>query len=96
MEDSEEQVIAFDATRAAQIKRLDVGESVSVVRRIEIKYGFGEGALAHHAKQIRGIVDQQAHRARKQMPSRKFKVENGTFLTQDGALIICAAITRTE
>jgi hypothetical protein len=85
-----------DHTRAAQIGKLAVGDSVAVVRRVEIKYGFADGAIALHTRQIRGIADQQAHRARRQNPKRKYKVENGSFVTQDGSLILVASISRTD
>lgn len=85
-----------DHTRAAQIKKLDIGESVSYARRVELKYGFSEGAISLHTRQVRGNIDQQAHRARRQDPHRKYKVENGSFMTMEGALILVAVVTRTE
>jgi hypothetical protein len=82
--------------RQAQIEHMDIGDTVSISRRIEMMHGFAEGAIAEHNRQLRGIADQQTHRARRRFKERKFKVENGSFMTREGALVITAAITRVE
>lgn len=82
--------------RQAQIEQMDIGDTVSISRRVEMMHGFAEGAIAEHNRQLRGIADQQTHRARRRFKERKFKVENGSFMTREGALILTAAITRVE
>lgn len=77
------------------ISTLDIGDSVAVARRIEIKYGFEDGAIERHKRQVRGNLDKQTDRARKMHKDRSFKVENGSFITQDGAYVMVAVVTRT-
>ena len=89
-------VIGRKDNRQSQIEDMDIGDSVSIARRIELQHGFAEGAITKHNRQLRGIIDQQAHRARRRRPGRKYKVENGSFMTLDGSLILTAVITRTE
>lgn len=82
--------------RQGQIEEMDIGDSVAISRRIELQHGFAEGAITEHNRQIRGIMDQQTHRARRRLKDRKYKVENGSFMTRDGALIVVAVATRVE
>ena len=88
--------ISRKENRQGQIEQLDIGDTVSISRRVELQHGFADGAISEHNKQVRGIADQQAHRARRRFKERKFKVENGSFMTREGALIVTAAITRVE
>lgn len=88
--------ISRKENRQQLIETLDIGDSVSISRRIEMQHGFAEGAIAEHNKLIRGIMDQQAHRARRRQKHHKYKVENGSFMTRDGSLIIVAVCTRVE
>lgn len=88
--------ISRKENRQSKIEALDIGDTVAIARRVEMQHGFADGAITEHNKQIRGIADQQAHRARRRFTERKFKVENGSFMTRDGALIITAAVTRVE
>lgn len=88
--------ISRKENRQNQIEAMDIGDSVSISRRIELQSGFGEGAIAEHNKQVRGIMDQQTHRARRRQKHHKYKVENGSFMTRDGALIVVAVCTRVE
>lgn len=88
--------ISRKENRQTQIEQADIGDTVAIARRVEMQHGFADGAIAEHNKQVRGIADQQAHRARRRFKDRKFKVENGSFMTRDGALIVTAAITRVE
>ena len=88
--------ISRKENRQTQIEGLDIGDSVAITRRIEMQLGFAEGAITDHNKMLRGIMDQQAHRARRRYKHHKFKVENGSFMTRDGALIIVAVCTRVE
>ena len=82
--------------RQAQIERADIGDSVSLARRIDLQFGLPDGAISKHTKQVRGIIDQQVHRARRRYKDRGFTVENGCFLTRDGALMVVAVCTRTN
>lgn len=82
--------------RQGQIEEMDIGDSVAISRRIELQHGFADGAITEHNRQIRGIMDQQTHRARRRLKDRKYKVENGSFMTRDGALIVVAVATRVE
>ena len=88
--------ISRKENRQGQIEEMDIGDSVAISRRIEMQHGFAEGAITEHNKQIRGIMDQQTHRARRRLKDRKYKVENGSFMTRDGALIVVAVATRVE
>lgn len=88
--------ISRKENRQDQIEHMDIGDTVSISRRIELQHGFAEGAISEHNKQVRGIADQQAHRARRRLKDHRYKVENGSFMTRDGALIVTAAITRVQ
>jgi len=88
--------ISRKENRQQHIEALDIGDSIAITRRIEMQHGFAEGAITEHNKQVRGIMDQQAHRARRRQKAHKYKVENGSFMTRDGALIITAVCTRVE
>lgn len=87
--------IARKDSRQRQIEALEIGDSVAVARRVEIRYGIAEGALQAHRDQMRGIIDQQCHRARRKLPTRKFTVENGSFMTSAEAIMLVAVVTRT-
>lgn len=86
--------IARKENRQSQIEEADIGDSVAIARRVEMQHGFAEGAISEHNKQVRGIMDQQVYRARRRFKERAFKVENGSFMTRDGALIVVATCTR--
>lgn len=82
--------------RQAMIDQLPINESVAIARRIDLTFGTDPAKLAQHTKQVRGILDQQTHRTRRRLPKQQYKVENGSFLTRDGALMIVAVVTRSE
>lgn len=88
--------ISRKENRQGQIEEMDIGDSIAISRRIEMQHGFAEGAITEHNRQVRGIMDQQTHRARRRLKDRKYKVENGSFMTRDGALIVVAVATRVE
>lgn len=94
--DDESYVIEDRENRQRQIEQAEIGETVSIARRVSLQYGFAEGAIQHHNKQVRGVIDQQVHRARRRLKDKKYTVENGSFMTRDGALIIVAVATRVE
>lgn len=79
-----------------EIDNLDIGDSVAIARRIDIKYGFDPETAQRHKEQVRGNLDKQADRARKMHRDRAFKVENGSFITRDGAYIVVTVLTRTD
>lgn len=82
--------------RQHQIEHMEVGDSVSLARRIDLSFGLADGTVARHSTQLRGILDQQTHRARRRNKAMQFKVENGNFITRDGALMVIAICTRME
>lgn len=82
--------------RQSQLEQLDIGDSVAIARRVEMRHGFGDGAITRHNEQVRGIIDQQTYRARRRLKERRFTVENGSFMTRDGSLIVVAVATRVE
>ena len=88
--------ISAKETRQSSLDSADVGDSVAIARRVEMRFGFAEGAISTHTKQVRGVMDQQAHRARRNAPGKRYTVENGSFMTKDGALIVVAVATRVE
>lgn len=88
--------ISRKENRQDQIEQMDIGDTVAIARRIELRHGFADDAISNHNKQVRGIADQQTHRARRRFNERRFKVENGSYMTREGALIVTAAITRVE
>lgn len=82
--------------RQAQIDAADIGDVVSIGRRIDLSFGLPEGLIAKHTDQMRGILDTQALRARRRHPGRKYSVENGYFMTRSGALMVIVTCTRVE
>lgn len=96
MSDQELYEIPDRENRQQQIEMLDLNETVSIARRVDLTFGISPEVVAEHVKQVRGILDQQAHRARRKHKERKFKVENGQFLTREAAMMIVATCTRTD
>jgi flagellar motor switch protein FliG len=80
--------------RQTLIETLPIGETISISRRVDLTFGVNPEALSEHTKQVRGILDQQTHRARRKHKTHEYKVENGSFLTREGAIILTAACTR--
>lgn len=89
-------VIGQKENRQAQIDAMELGDTVSISRRIDLSMGIAPDTVKNHNHQIRGILDQQATRARRRSPGSKFIVENGKFVTRDDALILVAVITRIQ
>lgn len=92
MEDLAE--LALAPNRQTLVNKMEVGDTVSISRRVEMQYGFAPGAIAKHHQQLRGTLGQQTDRARKAFKDREFKVECGSFMTSEGAMIITAAVSR--
>lgn len=80
--------------RQAQIESLDLGETVSITRRIGSDMGINRDQIAQHFHQLRGTLDQQVKRAKRKVPGGKFIVENGSFITYSGAIMLSAVCTR--
>lgn len=89
-------VVPRTENRQAQIEAMDLGDTVSISRRVDLSMGLPEDAIKDHTHQLRGILDQQATRARRKVRGSKFTVENGNFITRAGALMIVAVCTRVE
>lgn len=96
MSDQELYEVPEQENRQQQIENLELNETVSIARRIDLTFGIAPDMVAQHVKQVRGILDQQAHRARRKHKERQFKVENGSFLTREAAMMIVATCTRTD
>lgn len=82
--------------RMAQINAMEIGDTVCVARRLDTGFGIPEDAIKDNITQMRGVLDQQAIRARRRLPGKQFTVENGSFITRGGAIMLCAVLTRTE
>ena len=82
--------------RQAQIEKADIGDVVSLGRRVDLSFGLPDGLIAKHTETLRNTLDTQVHRARKKHPERRYTVENGHFLTRSGALMIVASCTRIQ
>lgn len=89
-------VVPRKDNRQTQIEAMELGDTISISRRVDLTMGIAEDAIKDHNHQIRGILDQQASRARRRIRGSKFTVENGTFLTRSGALMLVAVCTRVE
>lgn len=80
-------------SRQQQINDMDVGDSISLSQRIDLSFGLTNGAVRETTALLRGTLDQQANRARKGT-SKEYVVENGSYLTNAGALIVVCTISR--
>lgn len=81
--------------RQSQIEALDIGETISISRRISTDMGVTREQISAHTHQLRGILDQQVSRAKRKVRGSKFIVENGSFITNGGAMMLCVVCTRT-
>lgn len=82
--------------RQDQIERLEVGDSVSVSRRLTLDFGLPKDTMSAHMHNLRGTLDQQCARAKRKKQERKFIVESGNYLTREGAIVLVATATRIE
>lgn len=89
-------VIPRNESRQAQLEALAIGESVTISKRIEMEYGCPPGTIGNHSERLRGIMDQQVNRARRKRREYRYTVENGSFLTRSGAIILNVVATRIE
>lgn len=81
-------------SRQAMIEALDLGESVSISRRIELEAGLSQEAMQDLTHMLRASLDQQTGRARRNRRDVQYTVENGAFITRSGALVLTAVCTR--
>lgn len=77
-----------------QLAALDVGETVAVSRRI-LRSSPDAGDLGSIKNKMRQSVNPAVSRARKRN-SASYTADCGDYLTQDGHIIVCIAVTRTE
>jgi hypothetical protein len=82
-------------SRQGQINALEVGSSIAAAERIDLTFGINPEALAKTTRLIRGSLDKQANRARRQTGG-VYTVENGSYLTASGAIVVVCTVTRTE
>ncbi len=83
-------------SRDSQVRALEPGSSISISDRIDTSFGLDPAAVSARTRQLRGIMDQSAHRARKVINASEFVVENGSFVTKAGAIILSAVVTRIK
>lgn len=77
-----------------RIEAMDIGDTISVSRRLDLSFGLSHQALQEHRQDVRASMDQQAIRARRRMRPNDYTVELVESLTRSGVLIITAACTR--
>lgn len=82
-------------SRQKIINAMDIGDTIAIARRVEMQYGFAEGAITKHHLQLKGSLGCQVDRTRKRFKDREYKTESGSFMTKEGSLIIVATVTRT-
>ena len=86
--------VSENPTRQAQINALDMGESIAVAHRMDLTFGIATDSISKMTRLLRGGLDKQANRARKSIGA-EYTVENGSYLTNAGAIVIVCTITRT-
>lgn len=87
-------VIPKKLNRQSEIDSMEIGQTVSIARRIDLSFGISPEQTQDHSRLLRGILDQQANRARRKDRTKEYTVENGTFISRGGAMIVCATVTR--
>ena len=83
-------------SRQAQLERLEVGDCLSLARRVDLIYGVPEGALAKLTDELRATMDVQVNRLRRHFTERTYAVQIGKFVTQSGEIMLVVVCTRTE
>lgn len=76
-----------------QLAALDVGETVAVSRRI-LRTSAEAADIGAVKNRMRQSVNPAVSRARKRN-SAEYVADCGDYLTQDGHIIVCIAVTRT-
>jgi hypothetical protein len=80
---------------ADQIDRLEVNRSVSVATRFAVNVAMDPAAILDELKGLRSGLAAYVARVTDDLDTREYKVEGGTFLTDDKSAFICtAAVTR--
>jgi hypothetical protein len=79
---------------ADQIDRLEVDRSVAVAGRFDVEHADAGGILTE-LKTLRSGLAAYVARVTDDLDTREYKVEGGTFLTDDkSAILCCAVVTR--
>lgn len=94
MSDSEDRATIL--SRDQQVRDLEPGASISIADRVDMSFGLDADGISVRTRQLRGIIDQSANRARKAIRDSEYIVENGMFVTKQGALVISAVVTRLK
>lgn len=82
---------------ADQINSLPVGGSVAVAQRFDITEGGHEGGLPDALARMRGGQAAYVARIKDELDVREFKVESGTFVTDDKSAVMgVVVVTRVE
>lgn len=92
--DKEVYLVDEKVDRQKQIESLELGDSIALVKRVDLSFGVNPDNLITFRKKLRGVMDVQCHRARRRLPDAEFKVENGSFITSDASMMIVVTITR--
>ena len=80
---------------ADQIDRLEVGASFATAERHEIDGMNGASVLMESLKKLRNGLGSYVVRITDELDSREFKVESGTYLTDDKTgVMVSAVVTR--
>lgn len=77
------------------VDSLEIGASYSEAVRLEARYGFDQATVAEMFKRMHDCIDPMCRRA-KSKDGRKHKVEQGSFVTREGAIILTVCATRIE
>jgi hypothetical protein len=78
-----------------QIDRLDINESVAVAKRLALDGMTDSDDVLGHLSRLRTNQASYIQRVKDDIDTRQFKIEGGTFITDDkSALIVSVVITR--
>lgn len=79
-------------SRKSTIELLDIGDSYSVARRLDLTFGLSDAERIKHTEQVRVSVESMAARARRKNPGRKFVVESFIGHPSSKAVIFVSAV----
>jgi hypothetical protein len=81
---------------ADQINNLEAGQSIATSQRFEIET-VDAGGLLESLKTMRNTLAAYVARIREELDSRVFKVESGSFITEDKtAILVVATVSRID
>jgi hypothetical protein len=82
---------------ADQINSLEVGGSIATSERFPIDDGVDAGGLLESLKKMRNTLAAYVARITEELDARVFKVESGSFLTEDKtAILVVATVSRLD